>query len=298
LSGLFPGNEGWVKDNILDENGFKSSFDTQRKIAAWFKSNPEKSFLQQPLFDLMTGVVLLKDRDRPGHYHFRINCQQTESFRQLDYSTQQKLNGLYKRYFFGMQDELWKAGTARKLNALQKNTTMLLCAEDLGMVPDFVEDVLTEREILSLQVQRMPKKSGEKFAHPANALYLSVVTPSTHDMSTLREWWEENREETQYFFTHLMGQYGTPPFYCEPWVSREIILQHLQSPAMWAVFLIQDLMATDENIRRENPFEERINVPSDTDHVWNYRMHICLEDIIENPAFAKGIKSMVRQSGR
>ena len=298
LSTLFPGNEDWVKENVIDKNGFKKAFSSQQKIAAWFKTNPSKSFLQQGLFDLMTDVVLIKDVAKPNHYHFRISNQSTTSFKHLDASLQQKLNALYQRYFYEMQDDLWKDGTQKKLNALQKNTTMLLCAEDLGMVPDFVENILKGREILSLQVQRMPKKIGEKFSHPKNSIYLSVVTPSTHDMSTVREWWEEDKESMQYFYNHLMEREGTAPFYCEPWLCREILIQHLNSPAMWSVFLLQDLLAMDDKLRRENPAEERINVPADSDHVWNYRMHITLETILKEKPFIQDLKAIIRQSGR
>ena len=298
LSTLFPGNEDWVKENVLDKNGFKNSFDSQQKIAAWFKANPEKDFLQQGLFDLITDVILIKDATQHNHFHFRINVHATESYKNLDVSLQNKLGALYQRYFYEMQDDLWKDGTQKKLNALQKNTGMLLCAEDLGMVPDFVENILKGREILSLQVQRMPKKIGENFSHPKNAIYLSVVTPSTHDMSTIRQWWEEDREDTQYFYNNLMAREGTAPFYCEPWLCKEIITQHLSSPAMWAVFLIQDLMAMDEQVRRENPAEERINVPSNPNHNWNYRMHITLEDLLATTSFIQNLKTIIRQSGR
>ena len=298
LSDFFPGNEDWVKENVLDKNGFKKQFSTQQKIGTFFKQDPSKASLQQGLFDLMTNVVLIKDAADPGQYHFRINAQHTESFKQLDHDLQQKLNVLYKRYFYEMQDDLWKNGTEKKLNALQKNTSMLLCAEDLGMVPDFVEDILSGREILSLQVQRMPKKIGENFSHPRNAIYLSVVTPSTHDMSSIREWWEDDKENIQYFYNYLMGQHGTAPFYCEPWISKEIIQQHLNSPAMWSVFLLQDLMAIDESIRRENPMEERINVPANPNHNWDYRMHITLDQLLKQKQFAQELKNMIRQSGR
>jgi len=181
---------------------------------------------------------------------------------------------------------------------LKNCTDMLLCAEDLGMVPEMVEGVLANMEILALQVERMPKKLTESYSHPKNAGYLSVVTPSTHDMSTIREWWEEDRKNTQYFYNHLMGHYGTAPYFCEPWICKEIILQHIYSPAMWSIFLLQDLMAMDENLRRENPKEERINIPADTDHDWNFRMHITLENLLEQKDFTQNIRNMILESGR
>ncbi len=298
LSALFPGNEDWVKENMLDNYSFKRSYNTQQKIAAWFKSNPEKEYVKQGLFDLITNVILIRDTDKPNHFHFRINNQFTESFKQLEDTLQQKLNILYHRYFFEMQDELWKNGTRKKLDALQKNTNMLLCAEDLGMVPDFVENILIDREILALQVQRMPKKIGEVFAHPKDAIYLSVVTTSTHDMSTIRQYWEEEKEDIQLFYNQMIGHQGDAPFYCEPWIAQEIIQQHLNSPAMWAVFLLQDLMAIDDKIRRKKPAEERINVPADPNHSWDYRMHLTLEDLLAEQTFIQHIRTMIKQSGR
>lgn len=298
LSRDFPGNEEWVKTNLLEHYRFKTSVDSQQKLEAFFKKNPEKAFLKNKLFDLLTDVILLKDAGKANHYHFRINMQHTDSYDQLDDGTKQMLIPLYQRYFFEMQDELWQDTVQRKLNALQMNTSMLLCAEDLGMVPDFVESVLSDREILSLQVQRMPKKINEQFSHPANALYLSVVTPSTHDMSTLREWWEEERSSIQYFYNHLLGQHGNAPYYCEPWICREIIAQHLDSPAMWAVFLLQDLLAIDGNLRRENPVEERINVPADPNHNWDYRMHITLEKLLDQSPLINELHLLIHRSGR
>ncbi len=117
-------------------------------------------------------------------------------------------------------------------------------------------------------------------------------------MSTIREWWQDDKENIQYFYNYLMGQEGTAPFYCEPWISREIVRQHLNSPAMWSVFLLQDLMAMDDKIRREDPAEERINVPANPDHHWDYRMHITLEELLDQNSFSEGLKSLIKESGR
>lgn len=296
LSSTFRDKTRWVKDTFINGNQLKEGLDTQRAIEKYFKENPENIDLKTTLFDLVSNVILLKDN--PGHYHFRIGMQDSISYKFLPGDQQEKLNHLCQQYFYHKQDGLWKEEGVIKLTALKNCTDMLLCAEDLGMVPEMVEGVLAEMEILALQVERMPKKLSENYSHPRNAVYLSVVTPSTHDMSTIREWWEEDRKSTQYFYNHLMGHYGTAPYFCEPWICKEIILQHLYSPAMWSVFLLQDLMAIDESIRRENPAEERINIPADTDHNWNYRMHITLENLLEQKEFTQNINNMIIESGR
>jgi len=95
-----------------------------------------------------------------------------------------------------------------------------------------------------------------------------------------------------------MGRYGEAPYFCEPWINKEIVLHHLYSPAMWSIFQLQDLLGMSETIRRENPHEERINIPSDPKHYWRYRMHINLEDLIKEKEFNNELKTKVKESGR
>ena len=186
----------------------------------------------------------------------------------------------------------------KKLPALKRATNMLICGEDLGMVPHCVPDVMSQLGILSLEIQRMPKATGKEFFHPADAPYLSVVTPSTHDMSTIRGWWEEDLAKTQRFFNTVLGQWGDAPAFCEPWINKTIVLQHLHSPAIWCIFQLQDMLGMDEAIRRENPLEERINIPSNPKHFWKYRMHITLEQLLKEKEFNIQIKDFIEASGR
>jgi 4-alpha-glucanotransferase len=288
----------WVRQQVLTQGRFKESCDNQRKLETFFNEHPEKSHLKQPLFDLLSEVILLRDEYSPGHFHFRIEMQQTESFRRLPQHEQHKLNALYNDYYYSKQNELWYHVAVQKLDAIQQSSDMMICAEDLGMVPDMVEGVLSSRKMLALQVERMPKKSNEKFSLPAHAPYLSVVTPSTHDMSTIRQWWEEDRGVTQDFFTYVMHEIGTAPGFAEPWICEHIVNDHLQSPAMWSVFLLQDLLSVNANLRRENPHDERINIPADPNHYWNYRMHVNIEELIAAHAFNQQLKLMMQKSGR
>jgi 4-alpha-glucanotransferase len=298
LKDNFGEKSGWIKGTFLDGLKFKPEYDTQRKIAAYFAEHPANAWAQQPLFDLLTDVVLIKDPE-PGHYHFRINIFATNSFKHLGDNERRVLDNLYNRYLFTMQDELWKEEGIKKIAALKNSSNnMLLCGEDLGMVPSFVPGVLHELEILSLQVERMPKKSTESFSPPHSAQYDCVVTPSTHDMSTLREWWEEDRSTTQTFYNQALGHYGEAPVYCEPWIAKEIINQHLYAPAMWSIFLLQDLLAMNGKLRRQNPLEERINVPANPDHVWNYRMHLTMEELMGDGGFTSELRALMEESGR
>lgn len=304
---IFGPDDELVKVQYLDGygNGFyalKAGFDTQRKIEAHFdkmEASPLNDKLRVGLYDLLSNVILLEVEGSSGlQFHFRIAVESTASFRYLEWHTQQQLKDLYVNYFYNRQDSFWEKEAMRKLPALKRATHMLVCGEDLGMVPRSVPDVMRQLGILSLEVQRMPKNPTREFFHPAEAPYLSVVTPSTHDMSTIRGWWEEDRVKTQRFFNQELGQWGEAPLFCEPWVNKAIVLQHLHSPALWCILQLQDIMGISETFRRENPNDERINIPANPRHYWRYRMHLTLEELLKEKEFNAGFKEEVEAAGR
>ena len=298
LNNYFAENAEWVKQVFLTHNNFKKEYNSQQKISAFFKLNPQKKNLQDKLLLLMSEVILIEDEKLPDHYHFRINMFLTESYEHLPAETKYALEKLYQQYFFSNQNNLWEAEGIKKLTALKATTDMLLCAEDLGMVPAFMERVLQQLKILSLQVQRMSKNAADSFADPKHAAYMSVVTPATHDTTTVRQWWQHERAHIQYFYNNILGHHGDAPKDCAPWISKAVIEQHLFSPAMWGVFLLQDLLGIDEIIRLKNSDAERINDPSNPDHDWNYRMHITLEELLKEENFNSTLKEMIVHSGR
>lgn len=306
LHELLQGNEYLLQDFLeRREDGsyrLKASFSTQRKVEAYFAAleiNEENILLQSALYNLISNVLLFEEEGSDQQqFHFRIAIENTTSFRHLDDYTRQQLKALYIDYFFHRQDEAWATQAMYRLPALKRSTDMLICGEDLGMVPHCVPEIMRQLGILSLEIQRMPKQSGTEFFNPANAPYLSVITPSTHDMSTIRAWWEETREKTQRFFNNEMQHPGPAPYYCEPWINKAIVIQHLYSPAMWSVFLLQDLMGIDGKIRREDPARERINVPAIPRHYWRYRMHITLEQLLKEDDFNNELISYIHSSGR
>jgi 4-alpha-glucanotransferase len=303
---LFGEKTDWVKEQFLDHNGWgsyvlKDEVNTQRKIESWFSNNPDtEELIKDKLFDLVSNIILIADKNETGEtvYHFRIAMEDTLSFRYLDENTRNQLKDLYVNYFFRRQDDFWRQQAMQKLPALKSATEMLVCGEDLGMVPDCVPGVMRDTGLLSLEIQRMPKDPKRKFFHPADAPYMSVVTPSTHDMSTIRGWWEEDQENTREFFRAELGQWGEPPFYCEPWINKAIISQHVYSPAMWSIFQLQDLLGIDGELRRENPHDERINIPANPKHYWRYRMHLKLEDLQKADHFNSEVREMLVNAGR
>ena len=297
----------YMHDASFGRIHFREHVDTQRKIEAYIAdklaAQPEHAdyyvWLQKGLFRLVNEVLLVPAGD--DFYHPRITLNKTYSFRELfsDEDRRRLYDDIYVDFFFRRHEEFWRQQALTKLPPVRYATNMLICGEDLGMVPASVPGVMKELGILGLHVQRMPSNPEVEFSHPNDAPYLSVVTPSSHDTSTVRGWWEEDRVRTQRFFETILGHWReVAPFYCEPWVAREILVQHLHSPAMWAIFPLQDLLAIDNHLRRANPHEEQINVPGNPTHFWKYRLHVPLEELVDAVGFNEPLRELVAASGR
>ena len=294
--------ERFLEKDANDKFHFNPAFDTQRKIDAYFekKVNKSKIHLKDGLFKLISNVLFFEVSGSNGTtFHPRIDFPDISSFSYLEKETRRKLNDLYLDYFYNRQEDFWKEQALIKLPAIKNATNMLICGEDLGMVPHCVPSVMEDLGILTLEIQRMSKNPKTEFLQEKNIPYLSVCSPSTHDMSPIRLWWEEmETEQRQRFYWNELKMTGMPPFFCEPFIVEAILKQHLNWPGMWAVFAMQDILALDGKIRRENPSEERINVPANPKHYWRYRMHIDLDDLINESDLNEQLLSLLKNSGR
>ena len=274
LHELFGDETEEVKSTFLREYepekyNLKSSYNTQRKIWDYFEKNKigielsgKETRMRDGLCSLISEVIFLRDPRCPSHFHPRFAVQDTNSYLNLKDESRFCLDDLYQSFFYERHEELWRRHALVLLPVFMSSTDMLVCGEDLGIVPDCVREVMRELNILSLEIQRMAKNQNDEFSRLSDAPYLSVCSTSTHDTSTLRGWWEEDKAISQRFFKTFFDPEGESPMTMEPWLAGEIINQHLQSPAMWAIFPIQDLFAMDGLLRYKNIQEERINVPA------------------------------------
>jgi len=301
---FFGEEASWVKANFLQiEDGWvlrlKDDFLSQSVVENLFKDGEISERVKYGMFDLISNVLFFEVEGSHGtQFYPRFGMDSLRSYRDLDNYTKDRLRELYIDYFYRRQDSNWYQSGMEKLPALKRATNMMICGEDLGMMTPCVTAAMKELGILSLEVQRAPKSNKREFFHPNKAPYLSVVTPSTHDMSTIRGWWEEDRALTQRFYSSQLGHWGEAPFFCEWWICRDIILQHLYSPAMWSIFQMQDLLSISEKLRRTNPHDERINVPSNSMNSWRFRLHINMEDLLEQDDFNNELRNYIVQSGR
>lgn len=302
----------FVKENYLEEYApgcfnLGSQYDTQQKIESHISIEPDSSPEQRSrleriiagLYSLVSEVLFLYAPGTDGNAFFPRNALHfTRSYQELDPHAKHIINQIYLEYYYQRNEEFWQGKAMEKLPVIKKATNMLLCGEDLGMVPACVPDVMKQMGILSLEVQRMPKDPKIAFGHPAYYPYLSVATPSSHDTSTIRGWWEEDYSRSQRFYYEILGNQGPAPAFCSTDIVKQIIIQHLYSPSMWAIFPIQDLLGMDNELRFPNPHAERINNPGNPNHYWRYRMHLNIEDLIQQKEFNSYLKELVQASGR
>ncbi len=290
---------GDVKERFLQDHGagcfsLREEVSNQRKITDLVAD--EK--IRAGLLDCASGVLFFEVPGSHGTlFHPRCAMQATHSYRELHSDDRWRVEELYNDYFFRRQEEFWQAQAYEKLPAMRKASPMLLCGEDLGMVPACVPGVLRELGILSLEIQRMPKTHEIEFFHPADAPYLSVVSPSTHDMPTLRAWWEEDYQTTARFAAQMLW-IASPEKELSGDLAERMIEQHLQSPAMWAIFPLQDLLAMDELLRHPQPEAERINVPAIMPFYWRYRMHLGLDELADAGDFNGKLARIIHSAGR
>jgi 4-alpha-glucanotransferase len=276
-----------------------TSCDTQLKVKEMFEGRNDlrSNNIREGLYRLCNEVLFVPDRQYENRYHPRIAARSTHICAGLDNHTREAFDRLYNSFYYHHHSLFWKAKALEKLPVLVHATSMLACGEDLGMIPSSVPEVMDELNILSLEIERMPKKAVT-FSDLSALPFLSVCTTSTHDMSPVRSWWEENRETALDYFNRVLKRTGEAPHGCTPEICRQIIREHLHSSSMLVIIPLQDWLSMDGDLRHPDPHAERINIPSNPNHYWRYRMHRKLEDLIHEQQFNQLVKQLVNQAGR
>lgn len=306
LGQIFGPHTDLVKQTFIEPTDtwevyrMRPEFDTQRKVEQYFegKTDEESNWIKEGLYALISDVLFVQDNKEANKYHPRISVQHDFIYRSLNDWEKSCFNRLYDQYYYHRHNEFWHQQAMKKLPQLTQSTRMLVCGEDLGMIPDCVAWVMNDLRILSLEIQRMPKNPAYEFGHLNEYPYRSVCTISTHDMSTLRGWWEEDYQQTQRYYNNSLGHYGAAPSVATPELCEEIVRSHLGSNSILCVLSLQDWLSIDGKWRNPNVDEERINVPSNPRHYWRYRMHLSLEQLIKAESLNVKIKELIAKTGR
>lgn len=306
LNRIFGEKAAFVKENFLihshdDIWEMRTEYNTQRQVEAWFSDKEESQEnidMREGLYSLISNVLFVHDNKNPSTYHPRIAVQNDFIFERLNEQEKEAFNRLYNHYYYQRHNQFWYHEAMKKLPILTQCTPMLVCGEDLGMVPDCVSWVMEQLQILSLEIQRMPKNPTHEFGQLQEYPFRSVCTISTHDMATLRGWWEENMDVTERYYNHVLGNWGEVPTTASAEICEEIVRQHLYSPSLLAILAFQDWLSIDADIRYPDANAERINVPSNPRHYWRYRMHLTIEKLMKCKKFNDKLTKMIDEVGR
>lgn len=302
---LFGIHAQYVRDNFLVRKAYnlydlKEEYDTQRKVSAYFADRHDESslWIRDGLMRLISDVLFVEDPRQPEMYHPRIGVLSEPIYEALSNEDKDAFLRLYNNYFYQRHSMFWGQQALKRLPAIFKDSRLLICGEDLGMLPDCVEPVLDQLRILTLEIQQMPKQQGFEFAHLEANPYRSVATISTHDMSPLRLWWQENPERRQRYYVTMLQKEGRAPEQLPAHLAEEIIARHLYCPSMLCILQLQDWLAMDSELRSKHPQDERINVPSDPYNRWRYRMHLTIEQLIAADRYNNKVRTMITRSKR
>ena len=302
---LFGIHAQYVRDNFLVRKAYnlydlKEEYDTQRKVSAYFADRHDESslWIRDGLMRLICDVLFVEDPRQAEMYHPRIGVLSEPIYEALSNEDKDAFLRLYNNYFYQRHSMFWGQQALKRLPAIFKDSRLLICGEDLGMLPDCVEPVLDQLRILTLEIQQMPKQQGFEFAHLEANPYRSVATISTHDMSPLRLWWQENPERRQRYYVTMLQKEGRAPEQLPAHLAEEIIARHLYCPSMLCILQLQDWLAMDSELRSKNPQDERINVPSDPYNRWKYRMHLTIEQLIAADRYNNKVRTMITRSKR
>lgn len=278
----------------------KPEYDTQRKIHDAFGGRNDESslWIRDGLCRLVANVLFVPDKNYSSMYHPRVNAYKSSAYQMLSSEERDAFMRLYNNYYYERHNALWEYCGRLRLSMILNGCDMLACAEDLGQSLNCVSSVLEQLRIPSLELQRMPKQGDSDFAHLEANPYLSVATISTHDMAPLRLWWQENQQRTQHYYAEMMQKEGRAPEQLTTVLAEEIIARHLYSPSMMCVLAIQDWLSMDNELRLNNPRNERINTPGDSFNQWKYRMNVSIERLMGEERFNQKIRTMIKRSKR
>jgi 4-alpha-glucanotransferase len=268
-------------------------FDSENAIQALSEPPEVKNFLLKRHADR----AFLKDGS--GIYFPSWYIDGTKSFLSLSEAEKSALRGLLSARR-KESEGVWEKRGRKLLSMLRDATDMLVCAEDLGDVPDCVPKVLNDLGILGLRILRWSREYKKAkpgvvatFIPPARYPRLSVCTPSVHDTSTLRGWWEEDASDREAFYRSL-GATGPCPDQMTTGLHQRIIAYCLGAASLLCMFQMQDILDLDSETWSADPRADRINIPGTiSDQNWTWRMPFGIEDLSRRNSLRQRVRTLV-----
>jgi 4-alpha-glucanotransferase len=305
IENLFGLHANYVKEHFLEKQSYgiyrmKSEFDTQQKVQAYFKGKGDENsqWIRDGLYRVLENVLFLEDSYQKGMYHPRFEAFKASVYDVLSSEEKNGFMSIYNNYYSQRHDNYWTHIAKMRFSQMLENTRLLVVGEDLGLLPSCVSNVMDELRMLPLEIQSLPKSSQLEFAHLEANPYRSVCMLSTHDLPSLRLWWEENSGRTQRYYVSMLQKEGRAPQHLSPQLAEEIVARTLYSPSLLCLLSIQDWLSIDLELRSKDIYSERINTPYDAMNRWQYRMNIRIEELMKSSQYNHKIKLMINRSRR
>lgn len=197
-------------------------------------------------------------------------------------------------YFVPLDESKWETQGQELLTMIATSTSMLLIAEDLGIVPHMVQKHLKEMGICSTKVMRWERMWDEKNARFTPLQYyppISITCLSTHDSETVTLWWQTFTDEAKDFAKF------------KNWVYSPQLTEHQREEILWDshhtssllhVNLLQEYFALFPDLSWPNPEDERINIPGKILPTnWTYRFKPSVEEIASHQDLLSKMKKIL-----
>ena len=305
LNRLFGAHSQYVKTHFLDVRRYgmyelRHDYDTQVKINEYFSGRTDENsiWIRDGLLRLVENVLFVEDALRPGMYHPRIYAYREFVYNALSDNDRGAFMRLYYDYYFQRNNSLWAECGFRNLSGIFSDTTLLVCADGMGKIPEIIAPVLQELRMLAFDIQIKPKMPGLEFT-PLNAnRYLSVATISTFGMPPLRVWWRSDHRKTQRFYSQMLQKDGIAPTDLPAGIAEEIIARHLYCPSMLCVLSVEDWLAMDPVLCDKGArCRQAVHGPVAVD-CWRRRMRLNIEQVMTCGEFNNKIRTMIKRSRR
>ncbi len=262
-----------------------------------------KEALVQKWQNRMLQITGRDEKGKPLYYPI-WQFRSTTAWQSLSVDEKNTLEALFADKA-AKNEALWRNQALVLLGTLTKGTDMLACAEDLGSIPQSVPEVLSALGIYGLKVVRWARDwgaNGQPFYKLDEYPQQSVTTPSVHDSSTLRGWWEMEGGADQFLNVWKPEQAGFPEGTSaafkkgySPEAAAFAIRTLASSRSNLCVFQIQDLLALSGDFYGQSCDEERVNIPGSVSPFnWTYRLPQTIETIQKNTTLITAIQNSLK----
>lgn len=274
----------------FDRFVLKKEFQSEKAIV----NQEQPQHVKDALLKVYWNRVFVPQGDENTYYPYWYWYNQPVLYT-LPENEQQKIRELIKQNE-NSQNALWEQNATKLLSVLANETDMLVCAEDLGAVPDCVPSVLKKLNILSLRIERWARNWNAPYSpyydveeYPR----LSVCSTSCHDTSTLRGLWEEPDFDRDLYWAHAHLP-GNAPEKLSPPTVRNILSHVFATNSMFCILPAQDYFALSSVLSEVPASEERVNIPGTVGGAnWCYRMPCTVEQLLDNKMLCTEIQKLV-----